>query len=99
MTGKIFGENTNRLRDWFDLNDQIDNIAGGNIPCRQAPDLYFPEYGDGTAAQHASMAKKACGKCEVIEACANYALKHKEEFGIWGGMSYTDRKEIWRKNK
>jgi WhiB family redox-sensing transcriptional regulator len=45
------------------------------------------------------MAKKACGKCEVIQACAAYALKHKEEFGIWGGMSYTDRKEIWRKNK
>jgi len=85
-----------RLRDWFELNDQIDVIAG-QIPCRQAPDLYFPEVGDGMAASIAKMAKQACNTCEVVNQCKIYAIKHKEEYGIWGGTTPNDRKEIWSK--
>jgi hypothetical protein len=85
-----------RLRDWFNLNDLIDAKAG-QIPCRQAPDLYFPEVGDGMAASIAKMAKQACGSCEVVKECKMYALTHREEYGIWGGTTPNDRKVIWSK--
>jgi WhiB family redox-sensing transcriptional regulator len=86
-----------QMREWLDLNNAIDDVAG-QIPCRQAPDLFFPEGGTGTAAMDAKMAKKACQSCPVLTMCATYAIRHREEDGIWGGMSYNDRKEIWSKN-
>lgn len=95
-TTRVFGDRE-QVRDWLDLNDAIDNVAGGDVPCRQAPDLFFPEYGDGTAVVHATMAKNACKSCEVINQCGAYAIKYREDFGIWGGMTYNDRKAIWGK--
>jgi len=93
---KYFSRNQ-QMREWFQLNDAIDAEAG-QIPCRQAPDLFFPEGGTGTAAMDAKMAKKACESCPVLNMCATYAIRHREEDGIWGGMSPNDRKEIWSKN-
>ncbi len=93
---KYFSRNQ-QMREWFQLNDAIDDLAG-QIPCRQAPDLFFPEGGTGTAAMDAKMAKKACKSCPVLTMCATYAIRHREEDGIWGGMSPNDRKEIWSKN-
>jgi hypothetical protein len=96
MVFKKSFESYERMRDWFHLNDMIDASAG-QIPCRQAPDLYFPEIGDGMAASIAKMAKKACLSCDVVKQCGDYAVKHKEEAGIWGGMSPNDRKLKWDK--
>lgn len=87
----------NQLREWLSLNDAIDAEAG-QIPCRQAPDLYFPDkIGDGMGydATHLKMAIKACHACPVIKLCAQYAINHKETAGIWGGMSTSQRKALW----
>lgn len=35
-------------------------------------------------------AKQICGGCSVKEPCLDYAL-HNESYGIWGGMSETER--------
>lgn len=86
-----------QMREWYQLNDAIDEVAG-QIPCRQAPDLFFPEGGTGTAAMDAKLAKQACKSCPVLTMCATYAIRHREEDGIWGGMSPNDRKEIWSKD-
>lgn len=89
-----------QLREWLSLNDAIDAEAG-QIPCRQAPDLYFPDkIGDGMGydATHLKMAIKACQSCPVIKLCATYAINHKETAGIWGGMSTSQRKALWKDN-
>ena len=39
-------------------------------------------------------AKAICKVCPVQEPCSDYALGIKEPFGIWGGMTESDRKEI-----
>ena len=86
-----------QMRDWFTLNDAIDAEAG-QIPCRQAPDLYFPDkIGDGMGydSTHLKMAIRACKSCPVLNMCAEYAIKHKEIAGIWGGMSTSQRKALW----
>src|SRR5689334_2125879 len=53
------------------------------------PDLFFPERGASTKE-----AKSVCGGCEVRMECLEYALRHGEKFGIWGGMSERERRRI-----
>jgi len=55
------------------------------------PDLFFPERGASTKE-----AKQVCGGCEVRAECLEYALRHGEKFGIWGGMSERERRRIRR---
>jgi WhiB family redox-sensing transcriptional regulator len=53
---------------------------------------------DGERGQRRSMretlAKAVCATCPVMNACAEHALRVKEPYGVWGGMSETDREEI-----
>src|SRR6478736_5262185 len=53
------------------------------------PDLFFPERGASTKE-----AKAVCGGCEVKSECLEYALRHGEKFGIWGGMSERERRRF-----
>src|SRR3972149_511381 len=55
------------------------------------PDLFFPERGASTKE-----AKGVCGGCEVRLDCLEYALRHGEKFGIWGGMSERERRRLRR---
>jgi hypothetical protein len=88
-----------QLRDWLSLNNAIEAEAG-QIPCRQAPDLFFPEKigtGAGFDGGHLKMAIKACQSCPVMKKCGEYAVNHKEVSGIWGGLTSSERKRIWSK--
>jgi WhiB family redox-sensing transcriptional regulator len=42
-----------------------------------------------------SRAKAICNVCPVLAECTSYALTIKEPFGIWGGMTEADRKEMF----
>lgn len=50
-------------------------------------DLFFPEKGASTA-----QAKRVCMSCEVRVQCLAWALEHGERFGVWGGLSYAQRR-------
>ena len=87
-----------QLRDWLSLNNAIE-AEGGQVPCRQAPDLFFPEKigtGSGFDGSHLKMAVKACQACPVMKKCGDYAVKHKEVSGIWGAMTASQRKSLWK---
>ena len=63
--------------------------------CRQSdPEAWFPERSD-----KATLAKRICRQCDVQERCLEYALANNERFGIWGGMSETERKRMRRANR
>src|SRR5712692_7170221 len=55
------------------------------------PDLFFPERGASTRE-----AKSVCRGCEVRAECLEYALRHGEKFGIWGGLSERERRRVRR---
>ena len=57
------------------------------------PDLHFPDKGGSSAP-----AKRVCFACEVRGECLAYALEHGEQHGIWGGLSYDQRRRHpqWR---
>ena len=58
--------------------------------CAQTnPEAFFPEKGSST-----KNAKKICNTCDVKEKCLDYALENDERFGIWGGLSERERRNL-----
>lgn len=39
-------------------------------------------------------AKAICATCSVRTDCLDYALRIKEQHGIWGGLNETERKDL-----
>lgn len=41
-------------------------------------------------------AAKLCKRhCPVIQQCRDWALEHHELYGVWGGMTESERDEVW----
>lgn len=60
--------------------------------CAEAdPDAWFPEKGQPVAA-----AKAVCGRCDVRDECLEFALRTREPFGIYGGMTARERRVLRR---
>lgn len=58
--------------------------------CAQTdPELFFPDRG-GTSAP----AKQVCARCPVRAECLQDALDRGERFGVWGGMSERERRNL-----
>ena len=54
-------------------------------------ELFFPEVGE-----HSRPARLICRRCDVQINCLEYAVEHKIAFGIWGGMSDRERRNLRR---
>lgn len=66
--------------------------------CREAdPDLFFhPELERGAARQHRDAAALAvCAECPVLRQCRQHVLTHRENYGVWGGLTEDQRDTIW----
>lgn len=68
----------------------------GEVPCMSAPDVFFPETEGG--GQHVGHAKKLCGLCPIRVECADFAISNRERYGIWGGLTWNDRKKLIQRN-
>ena len=55
------------------------------------PDLFFPQQGESTRE-----AKAVCARCAVRQPCLDFALEQREVFGIWGGLSERERRQLRR---
>lgn len=72
-------------RDWM-----VDAVCASAYP-----DAWFPRKGTSTRE-----AKRICkggqGRpaCPVRNECLDYALRHDERFGIWGGLSDRERDRL-----
>ena len=51
------------------------------------PEIFFPDKGESTRD-----AKRVCFTCEVRAECLAYAMDDPSLIGVWGGMSYTERR-------
>jgi WhiB family redox-sensing transcriptional regulator len=43
-----------------------------------------------------AVAKQVCSGCPVIEQCRRHALAAEERYGVWGGLTETDRTAVIR---
>jgi WhiB family transcriptional regulator, redox-sensing transcriptional regulator len=59
-------------------------------------ELFFqPDQLRGAERRQRELAAKAvCGRCGVIDACRAYALVAREAYGVWGGLSETERSAL-----
>lgn len=62
------------------------------------PDIFFPSSGEG-GYEMKREALAVCGICEVKAHCLAYALDHALDYGIYGGLTAQERREIGRKRK
>ena len=54
--------------------------------------FYHPDGERGRArAQRENRAKAICNSCPVIDLCREHALQSAEPYGVWGGMSESER--------
>ncbi|MGH9264658.1 MAG: WhiB family transcriptional regulator [Acidimicrobiales bacterium] len=56
--------------------------------------LFFPE-----TEEEAAQALAVCAACPVREACLEFALITRQDDGVWGGMTETDRKRLRRRRQ
>lgn len=59
--------------------------------------LFFPQTGSGNSRsvlQIQAQAQAICNECPVESDCLEYALKTRQEHGMWGGVSERERKRI-----
>jgi len=102
-------ESLNEPADVIDIRQHpIDGLSAGRVdddePARSAGDLdwqdnglckesdpeaFFPEKGGST-----KQAKAVCKRCPITEKCLQYALDQRERFGIWGGKSEYERRQL-----
>jgi WhiB family transcriptional regulator, redox-sensing transcriptional regulator len=52
-------------------------------------EIFFPEKGESTRE-----GKSVCAECLVRAECLDYALETRQRFGIWGGCSERERREL-----
>lgn len=50
------------------------------------PEIFFPPEG-----VNIRMARAVCLTCPVQEECLEYAIKNRIEYGVWGGLSTSQR--------
>lgn len=59
--------------------------------CAQTdPEAFFPEKG-GSVRE----AKKVCRRCPVRAECLADAVAHREQWGIWGGLTIRERRPLY----
>ena len=65
--------------------------------CRdEDPELFFPTGTTGPALAQVEQAKAVCRRCPVTAQCLQWALKHGEDAGVWGGLSEDERRAVKR---
>jgi hypothetical protein len=80
-----------QFRDVMDQHDQL--------PCSNYPDAFF--YDDETQSRgkrwNYQIAKELCSLCPIRVQCLDYALAADEDYGVWGGLSPVERRQLKRK--
>lgn len=58
--------------------------------------FFHPDGERGSArARRADRAKAICQHCPVLEQCRRHALAAREPYGVWGGLTEEERRELW----
>lgn len=59
-------------------------------------ELFFHPYGERepSRSRRERAALAVCGTCPVLLQCRTYALQAREPYGVWGGLTETDRQDI-----
>ena len=90
-----------KRRMWATLMEAIDQLPTADVPCQSDPDLFFfdEELCDVTPWEANNMAKALCASCPVKFLCAEYAIADDVRYGVWGGLTPSERSAVRRERK
>jgi WhiB family redox-sensing transcriptional regulator len=72
----------------------IDDWRMAALCAETDPDVFYSDRGEGGGKTR--VARSICRRCMVRRACLDYALRHDERFGVWGGLSPVERGRLRR---
>ncbi len=78
--------------------DDVQWFWQDHAACREADPLLFfhPQNERGSSRiRRDREAKLVCAACPVRMECADYAVRAREPYGVWGGLSEEDREHIY----
>ena len=76
------------VKDWFDQRDAWRGLAA----CRgMDTDLFYPEGRGRTLRAREELARDTCMACPVARECREAAAELPERYGIWGGLTESER--------
>ena len=65
--------------------------------CRNTdPALFFPIGTTGPAVEQIRSAKAVCDRCPAREPCLDFAMRTRQDSGVWGGMTEDERHRLRR---
>lgn len=77
-----------RAEDWFGQHESWRALAA----CRGLDtDLFYPEGRGSTLRKREAYAKDICASCPVATECRQAAVRQPERYGIWGGLTESER--------
>jgi WhiB family redox-sensing transcriptional regulator len=59
-------------------------------------ELFFPEGEGPDALMQVALAKWICARCPVRRPCLEFAFSTGQRYGIWGGMTAQERRDLRR---
>ncbi|WP_331720682.1 WhiB family transcriptional regulator (plasmid) [Streptomyces sp. NBC_01178] len=57
------------------------------------PELFFAH---GLSVPQIARAKVICARCPLMASCLEGALERGEEYGVWGGLTEDERRDLTR---
>ena len=63
------------------------------------PELFFPISRAGPAVRQVAQAKAICARCQIREACLDYALDAGPIQGVWGGTTEHERRLLRQRGR
>lgn len=79
-------------RDWLVLIRTMESLDE-EVACAQFPDAFFAEKRDRDFVYVTELARQMCAGCPIKNLCRDYGIKH-EDFGVWGGLTASQRSQI-----
>ena len=79
---------------WGDTPDGNDGWRQ-SAACRAVgPGLFFAAGSARAASRESDEALQVCASCPVQARCLEFALATNQEFGVWGGLTETARRQL-----
>lgn len=60
------------------------------------PELWFPKGTDAASVDAEQEAVRICRRCPAMAACRDWAIKTRQDHGVWGGLTAQDRADLRR---
>jgi WhiB family redox-sensing transcriptional regulator len=61
------------------------------------PELFFPIGNSDPAFRQIEKAKVVCLRCAVAQTCLEWAVRSRQDAGVWGGLSVDERRALKRR--